>query len=155
MWSKIQDWTHRHKGKLTGSAVVLAGVAGYLWYRPEHNPFSNAYAEDDAGEATSAFTSRSGQASSSGTAVAVEDDEWNPSSSSAASAAAPNAAQKASAQRSRILLRVRKEFAVQAMQFLPLLHTKIVRVVDFDHAYDQLRELKRRRVSAVAACAVC
>jgi len=143
MWSSLKDWTHKNKGKLGASAIFLAGVAGYLWYNPEHNPFSNA--SGDSTTATSAFSSRAEQ--NSGTAVAVEDDEWSPSRSSTAARSPSNGAQKAAAHRSRILLRVRKEFAVQAMQFLPLLHAKIVRVVDFDHAYDQLRELKRRRTA--------
>ncbi len=132
MWSGVKEWAHRHRYKLGGAGLVVAGVAGYLWLVPEHNPFCK-----NTNEATSAFSSQRSE-------IGVEDDDWNVSTTPTERSAA-NAQQKASAQRSRILLRVRKEFAVQAIQFLPLLHSKILRVVDFDHAYDQLRELKRRR----------
>ena len=141
----IRDWADRHKYKLGGAAIVAAGVAGYLWYAPEHNPFNRESSSESYGTSSSSATRAFGE----GGEIAVEEDEWSSSSSRAGSSNAVElAGQRASAQRSRILLRVRKEFAVQAMQFLPLLHTKIVRVVDFDHAFDQLRELKRRRAAA-------
>lgn len=135
MFEGARDWCYRHRAKL-GGAAVLAGVAGYLWYNPEQNPLSSSFGQSEP--------ERSRQA------VSVEDGEWQ-LASSRSSATEGSAAQKASTQRSRILLRIRKEFATQAVQFLPLLQTKILRAVDFDHAYDQLKELKRQRSAAVKA----
>ena len=140
MWAGTKEWVHKHRHKL-GSAAVVAGVVGYMWYVPEHNPLSASFGQPSASTAAQRQEQAVGvEAGDTGEG----EGEWPTGSHSSSSR---SAAQRASTQRSRILLRVRKEFALQALQFLPLLQSKILRAVDFDHAYDQLKELKRQRAA--------
>ena len=149
MWAGTKDWVYKHRHKLGGAAVV-AGVVGVMWYMPEHNPLSASFGQPTA-TAAGARGQRQAQAEGVEAGDAGEDEDWptavssSPADLSSTSSRSASAAQRASTQRSRILLRVRKEFSTQALQFLPLLQSKVLRAVDFDHAYDQLKELKRQR----------
>ena len=138
MWAGTKDWVYKHRHKLGGAAVV-AGVVGVMWYMPEHNPLSASFGQPTA-TAAGARGQRQAQAEGVEAGDAGEDEDWptavssSPADLSSTSSRSASAAQRASTQRSRILLRVRKEFSTQALQFLPLLQSKVLRAVDFDHA---------------------
>jgi hypothetical protein len=132
MWKATKEYVEKNKWKV-GGGIAVAGVLGYLWAYPESNPLSG-------------FIPSSPETANAQTTPVTEDDEWGITNSPTRSTSSNlTAQQKASTQRSRILIRVRKLFSSQILQFLPLLQTKVLHAVDFDHAYSKLKEIKEQR----------
>ena len=141
MWQSTKDWAYRHRHKLGGSAVVIAGVGAYMYFVPSARPAGFGTGEREgvrvtANGATSSNRNRNGNRN--------EEDEW---ASQQGYEEGGGLSSEKSAHRTKMLLRVRKEYSTQALEFLPLLQTRILEAVDFDHAYDQLRELKHLRAA--------
>ena len=139
-WSRpARKWLWTHRGKVAVAAAVVATAAAVYYTTKAQQPLQLEDMDED---------------------VDGEDDDWNDvegaggvrgrrrvrNAASLGSAAKP--AQK-SLERSRMLLRVRKQYDVAAMYFLPTLKLKIAEYVDVANTIKQIRDLRAGNNSAI------